>query len=500
MRFSIGKAIWGGAALLLASQFAGTAHAQSVLTYHGDPGRSGNYVVPGLNWRRARGIHLDAGFAPRFSGHLYAQPLYWQPPGAAAGLLIVATESDDVTAIDAASGKTVWTRHLGRPVPLSAFECGNIDPLGITGTPVIDAQSGTLYLDAMVAEPSGPHHLIFALSLQDGAKLQGWPVDVGAALAAQGLDFNAPDQNQRGALAILDGRVFVPYGAHGGDCGDYHGWVIGVGLHNPDDIVSWSTTASKGGIWAPGGIASDGHWLFFATGNTHGAVRWGGGEAVFRLRSDLARSNRSEDFFAVRDWRTLDAMDEDLGGTNPLPLDVAASQSVQPLVLALGKDAHAYLLDRGDLGGIGGALVSETVATQGIITAPAAYPAADGIMVAFRGLGAGCPAQGSNDALTVLKIRAGVPPPLAIAWCGRFSGGGAPIVTTIDGRSDPIVWIVGAEGDNRLHGFRGDTGAVLFGGGGPGDRMTGLHRFQTLLATQDRLYIGADGRLYAFLF
>ena len=38
----------------------------------------------------------------------------------------------------------------------------------------------------------------------------------------------------------------------------------------------------------------------------------------------------------------------------------------------------------------------------------------------------------------------------------------SPIITTTDGKSDPIVWAVGAEGDNRLHGFRGDTGAIVF--------------------------------------
>jgi hypothetical protein len=221
---------------------------------------------------------------------------------------------------------------------------------------------------------------------------------------------------------------------------------------------------------------------------------------VFRLRPDLAPSDRTEDFFAVTDWRALDAKDDDLGGTNPLPLDVPAGGGVQPLVLALGKDAHAYLLDRDDLGGIGGALVSETVATSGIVTAPAVYQTLDGVIVAFRGQGADCPDRRSGDALTVLKIGAGTPPTLATAWCGVFSGGGAPIVTTTDGRSDPIVWILGAEGDNLLHGFRGDTGAVLFDGGGPGNRMTGLHHFQTLLATGDRLYVGADGRLYAFSF
>jgi hypothetical protein len=481
-----------------AAPHALAADTTSVLEYHGSPERNGNFTVPDLTWQRARGLHLDANFRPGFSGHLYAQPLYWQPPGAASGQLIVATEDDTVLAIDARSGNTVWSRSLGRPVPLSTQPCGNIDPLGITGTPIIDRQSQAVYLDAMVAESSGPRHLIFALSLKDGAPLPGWPVDVAAALAAHGRHFNAADQNERGALAILDGRVYVPYGGHFGDCGDYHGWVVGVALHNPGDVVGWSTRGRGGGIWAPGGIAGDGRSLFVATGNTFGARRWSDGEAVFRLSPGLARNDRPQDYFAPSDWRSLDSEDADLGGTSPLPLDTPAGNGAQRLILALGKDARAYLLDRDNLGGIGGSLVAETVSTEPIRTAASAYPAADGVFVAFQGPGAHCPAQGRGGALTVLKIRAGSPPALATAWCAAFRGRGSPVVTTTDGRANPIVWVVGAEGDDRLHGYRGDTGETLFDGGGPGEAMTGLHHFQDLLPAGDRLYVGADNRLYAF--
>jgi hypothetical protein len=192
--------------------------------------------------------------------------------------------------------------------------------------------------------------------------------------------------------------------------------------------------------------------------------------------------------------------DADLGGTNPLPLDVPAPSGKQTLVLALGKDGRAYLLDRSRLGGIGGSLASEIVATRPIRTAPAAYPAGEGVYVAFQGPGAHCPDSRRGDALTVLQIHAGSPPILVTGWCGSLLGEGSPIVTTTDGHSNRIVWIVGAEGDNRLHGYRGDTGETLFGGGGPQDVMTGLRHFQSMLAARDRLFVGADGRLYAFAF
>src|SRR5438132_13649085 len=159
---------WLGA-LLLGVVISGAASAQSVLTYHGSPDRSGNFIVPALNWERARSVHLDASFQPRIAGHLYAQPLYWQPPGSPSGQLFVATEDDNVHMIDAGSGREIWARSLGRPVALSMQPCGNIDPLGITGTPVIDEATQAVYLDAMIADASGPQHRIFALALKDGS-------------------------------------------------------------------------------------------------------------------------------------------------------------------------------------------------------------------------------------------------------------------------------------------------------------------------------------------
>ena len=314
--------------------------------------------------------------------------------------------------------------------------------------------------------------------------MPGWPVDVAAALAAHGQHFNAPDQNQRGALAILDGRVYVPYGGHFGDCGDYRGWVVGVGLRPSRRHRQLEHPRAGRRDLGAGRDRQRRAVIVRRHRQHHGCARSGAmARRYFAWLPTLPTATGRRIISRPSDWRALDQRDADLGGTNPLPLNLpAATRGARALVLALGKDARAYLLDRGNLGGIGGSLLAETVATGPIRTAPSAYPAADGVFVAFEGHGAHCPAPRHDNALTVLKIGGGSPPALATAWCGALSGGGSPIVTTTDGRANPIVWILGAEGDNRLHGYRGDTGEPLFDGGGPGDKLAGLHHFQDLAA------------------
>jgi len=263
------------ALMLVAMPAAGaTPTDTTVAFYHGAPDRAGNYIVPGLDWQSAGAVRRDQTFDGHIEGHIYAQPLYWHPPGSERGLIIAATESDLVYALDAATGRVIWRTTLGRAVPRAALPCGNIDPLGVTGTPVIDAARGTVYLDAMIDDRGTPRHLVYGLRLADGSVLPGFPIDVAAGFAARGVRFNPVVQNQRGALALLNGRVFVPFGGHYGDCGDYHGAVVALGVDPPQLLGTWITRAAKGGIWAPAGLSEADGSLYFATGNTEGARDW----------------------------------------------------------------------------------------------------------------------------------------------------------------------------------------------------------------------------------
>jgi hypothetical protein len=480
---------------------AASAHAdQSVLTYHGALDRAGRYVVPALTYERARGLRHDASFHAAFQGKVYAQPLLWRRPGSNEGELIVATEDNEVFALDARSGAQIWKRALGPPVPRSALPCGNVSPLGVTGAPVIDEQRATVYLDAAVMLANGPRHEIVALSLTDGSIKPGWPLDVATAL---GASFDPSVQNQRGALALFKDKVYVPFSGHFGDCGAYHGFVVGVSVDGLGKVTSFSTRARGGGIWAQGGVSGDGQSLFAVTGNTFGTTGWLGstewsdGEAVLRLSPDLVRPFESRDYFAPADWRDLDRRDLDLGGTAAIPLDVTGANGVRKLIFAIAKTGEAYLLDRDNLGGIGGALTRARVVTNIAITSPAVWSAADGVFVALQGEGAHCPPGAPADGLIALKIRVDPAPAIETAWCSSVARAGSPIITTTDGHSDPIVFVVGAEGDDRLHAFRADNGEPL---ATPAETMRGLHHFQTLIAADDRLYVAADGTIYAFAF
>src|ERR1700722_86846 len=279
--------MWTIAALLVA--LPGLAEADNVVTYHHSLQRPGAYKMPDLTLAAAADMHLDGRFHGRVKGQIYAQPLYWQPSGGKA-VVIAATESNFVYALDAKTGDTVWQAKLGVPVPLNQLSCGNIDPVGVTGTPVIDPAAGVLYLDALQKTRSGPKHMIYALSLTDGSVVSGWPLDVKAELAKARVNFSATTQGERSAVQLFGGALYVNYGGYWGDCGSYHGTVIQVQTSPPKLVANWQTRANGGGIWAQGGVAGDGAYLFATTGNTFSAGKWSGGEAIVRLMPGLAFS------------------------------------------------------------------------------------------------------------------------------------------------------------------------------------------------------------------
>jgi hypothetical protein len=474
----------------------------NVTQYHNHSSRDGLYIDSAFTQSAAANLTRDLNFDGTIDGSVYAQPLYIEG-GPMGPMIIAVTESNNVYALNAVNGTIIWQRNVGPPVPAADLNCSKLDPMGITGTPVVDLPSRALFLDAMTTPDGGAtiKHYIISLNVDTGAPNSGWPVDVEIAAEYNGTTFTAAVQQQRPALGIVGNILYVGYGSMG-DCDLYHGWLVGVPINNPATVTAWAAATSgdsrRGAIWGVGGVASDGQNPFVTTGNTYNTgSNWDGGEAVIRFQPGPIFSGNSSDYWAPTNWLDLDNNDLDLGGSGPLLVDVPGATPSQ-LVVALGKDGNAYLLNRSNLGGITPPTATRHITDQAIIQAAATYRTNQDTYVACRA---------SQYELSAFRITAANPPALVPGWSVDRSGGlgcSSPFVTSTDGTNNMIVWTVGSEdhgtpGDQRLHGYNGDTGAVVYAGGGADELMAGTHSYSTTgIAARGRIYVATDNKVYAF--
>ena len=292
--------------------------------YHGTPDHAGHAAAmpPAGAPRLVHTLRLD--------GAVYASPLVVR------GLTIVATENDSVYAFDAGY-RQVWRQHLGKPSPQSERQCGNIDPLGITGTPIADPATGRILVVAELGRQV--RHVLYALDLASGAVAWQRSVDLPGV--------SARDMQQRGALAIAHGRVWVSYGGQAGDCGDYKGRVVGVRLDGTGDPVAYTVpTRREGGIWNPAGPTVDhaGN-LLVVSGN--GAAFPGEAYDYSNSVMELDGNARMIDSFAPADWAARNPGDVDLGS-------VGVAVVGDRWAVVGGKSGPVYVLRQGALGGIDG--------------------------------------------------------------------------------------------------------------------------------------------------
>jgi energy-converting hydrogenase Eha subunit A len=463
----------------------------NVTQFHNNPTRDGLHIDSAFTPGAAANLTRDVNFNGAISGAVYAQPLYIDSGPGGRPTIIAVTESNNVYALDAVDGSVIWQRNLGAPLVASNLPCASlISTVGITGTPIVDLGLRALFLNAMTTPDGGAtkKHFIFSLNLDTGDTNSGWPVDVEATASYNGTSFTAAIQLQRPALGIVGNILYVPYGSFADHC-DYRGWLVGVPINNPASVTAWATGIRGGAIWAVGGVASDGINPFVTTGNTFQAANWSGGEAVIRFEPGPIFSNDPSDYWVPTNWQSLDTGDRDLGGSGPLLVDVPGA-TPSSLVVALGKDGNAYLVNRGNLSGIAPPVASLHLTNSFIINAAASYRTKQGTYVAYR-------VNGNN--LAAFRINPGNPPTMTSVWNVSQSGVGSPFVTSTDGTSNVIVWAVGSGGDQRLHGYDGDTGNVIFGGGGANDTVGGTHSYSTTgIVARGRLYVAGDNRVYAF--
>ena len=293
--------------------------------YHGAPAHDGvSQAMPDVTGS----LKVDKSL--KLDGAVYASPI------AVDGVIVVATENDSVYGLDT-RGRQLWHVSVGTPSPAYQRACGNIDPLGITGTPVYSARTGDVYL---VAEHGGTvGHDLIALDLRTGKVRWRKDIDLpGPAPAAM---------QQRGALAITGGRVWVSFGAQAGDCSNYKGRVVGVRLDGTGAPVVYDPSANRqGGIWNPAGPTVDaaGHlYVVSANGSTFPGAAYDHTNSVLELSS----SGKLLDSFAPADWAQNNEGDVGLGSQG------VALVGTRWAVLG-GKSGPVYVLRQGRLGGIGG--------------------------------------------------------------------------------------------------------------------------------------------------
>jgi outer membrane protein assembly factor BamB len=299
-------------------------------TYHRDAARTGAAPATpaagplAIAWRR------------HFDGAVYGQPLV------IGGLVIAATEGDTVYGLDRATGRVRWHVSLGTPVPLSALPCGDIDPLGITGTPVYDPATRLVYA---VAETTGFHHILAGIAVPSGKLI--FQRDVPTP------DGHPRYDQQRAALALDRGRVYVAFGGLYGDCGPYQGSVNGIPASGHGPMISYKVpTARAGGMWAAGGpVVAPSGTIYVSLGNGAAtAPPYDGSDSVTALTPGLRRTG----IFAPSTWPADNASDLDLGSSAPALLRDGT-------MLADGKRGTGYLLNANHLAGVGSQLAQAPV-------------------------------------------------------------------------------------------------------------------------------------------
>ena len=299
-------------------------------TYHHDNARTG--YLPG----EPDPQQLATTWKASLDGAVYAEPLV------VGNRILVVTEGDSLYSLDAGTGKVQWHTNVGTPVPLSTLPCGNIDPLGITGTPVYDPATGLLFA---VAEVSGPAHILVGVDINNGQLRVRRSVDIAA--------MDPRVHQQRAALALSKGMVYIAYGGLDGDCGNYHGTVVASRTDGQGSLFSYQVpTPREGGIWGTSGPAvDDAGKIYVAVGNgetTQG--NWDHSDSVLRLSPTL----QLEDGFAPSQWQQENSQDADLGSMGPTLLP-------DGLIFIEGKTSSGYTLHAGALGGVGGQIQTVNV-------------------------------------------------------------------------------------------------------------------------------------------
>jgi hypothetical protein len=300
-------------------------------------------------------------FTLAVDGDIYAQPLYLpkvEVPGKGVhNVVYVATEHDSVYAFDA-DGKPsepLWQVNFLNEkagvttVPTRDVQCPFIRPeIGITPTPVIDRESGTLYVLARTKETEGRFaaaryvHRLHALAITTGVEKFGGPVEIKAP------GFGGLRELPRAGLLLTHDQVYLTW-ASSCDASSYHGWIMAYDAKTlaQNAVLNTSPDTNEAGIWlsdaAPAADAEGRIFVPTGNGGFDNSRNWG--DTLLKLNSEL----KILDYFTPSNQQALNREDADLGSGGPVLLPDQPG-SHPHLLLAGGKEGVLYLLDRDNLG------------------------------------------------------------------------------------------------------------------------------------------------------
>jgi hypothetical protein len=418
---------------------------------------------------------------PALDGKIYGSPLV------VGNQVIVATENNSIYSLDAATGASTWAApaHIGSPMLLSdpRFGCGNVSPLGILGTPTIDTTTGLIYAVAFV-QP-GTYELV-AVRLSDGTQAFT-PIPIAPA------GFDQFRQQQRAALTLANGNVYVPFGGYAGDCGTYHGYLIAIKadgtstaltvFQDQTPAVCQDTTPNGAAIWGPDGPSVDASGNIYVTsgnGFSSGTGPYDCGETVFKLSPTLTYL----DSWAPSAWASLNGSDADIGSVNAALVGTTGN-----LLFQTGKNGWGYLLNTAQLSTqttthIGGEAFNAAVCSAAVASGSQTGQNSQvfgGTAYADPYIYVPCP-----EGIKALQLGPG--PSFTTAWSSPTFHPGAPIV------SGGVIWAVDTNA-GTLHGLDPTNGTFKFTA-----TIGSQTHFSTPAAGQGRIYVadGNAGQVRAF--
>lgn len=495
-----------------------------VLSWHYDAGLTGqNSQETTLTTANVNQSTFGKLFSYTLDDQAFAQPLYVaNVPFLNAGkhnAVYVATESNTVYAFDG-DGDTptpFWKTTLmpSGATPVDGSKTGGIGGpitpnVGITGTPVIDGSSGTLYVVSVTQESSGQVHRLHALDITTGAEKFGGPVVIKASVPGNGagssggqITFDPTLQLQRSALALINGVVYIAWASYQ-DFGNFHGWIMGYDASSLQQVCVWNSTpdGQAGGIWMAGsGISADSAGnLFVVVGNgTFDADNDGDdyGDSILKL-TPKGNTLSVSDYFTPFDQATLSNDDIDLGssGFTLLPDQPGA---VPHLGVNAGKAGKIYLVDRDNFGKF--QMANDDQVVQSIPNA-LGHDVSDNDYSTAAYWNGNVYYIGNADVVKQFRLSNGKLSTSPVEMGNQAYGyPGGNMTVSSNGTNNGILWTIEAGNANLLHAYDAtDVSRELYNSNQAGtrDKFGFAVRFTVPTVINGKVYVAGKSELAAF--